>query len=146
MQIVSLRTIQNVEVEFLHVCAEVRYWEDAIVNGVEDGDGSLIPCRTGECWTPSIRLSDGQVGNWPVGVEADIHYKVCDQGEYWLADTNGNRVAKWVGHYVPDDLLCIGDNGYGDYIILKIGVDGRIKGWNQLNIDAEQWAPMPVAA
>jgi hypothetical protein len=114
---------------YIEVSAEVRYWEDAEVNGVEDNGGTLIPFRTRDCWTPVIRLSDGQVTGWPQGTTADIHYKVCDAGEYWLLNDKRERVAKWAGFYVPGDFLCHGDEGYGDYIILKIGADGRIAGW-----------------
>ena len=81
---------------YLEVEAEVRYWEDATVNGQEDADGTLIPFKFGTLWTPVIRLSDGKVMSWPEGTTADIHYKVCDAGEYWLADEDG-RIAKWGG-------------------------------------------------
>lgn len=117
---------------YIEVSAGVRYWEDARVNGVEDEDGSRIPCRydrTGDYWCPIIRLSDGQFVDWPAGVEADIHYKVCDDGEYWLLDANRNRIAKWSGDYVPDEFLCHGDRGYGDYIIMRVGPDGVVRGW-----------------
>jgi hypothetical protein len=114
---------------YIEVCAGVRYWEDASVNGVEDTDGVLIPMRKGGTWTPVIRLADGAVMDWPQGMTADVHYKVCDQGEYWLLDDDLGRVAKWAGFYVPDDFLCHGDHGYGDYIIFKIGGDGLIEGW-----------------
>lgn len=139
---VTLTTTRKVDIEFLHVEADVRYWEDATVNGVDDEDGKLIPCRAGHLWAPAIRLDDGLITGWPVGTTADIHYKVCDQGEYWLADQIGERVAKWKGAYVPDDLLCIGDTGYGDYIILKVGADGVIDGWKQPNIESENWEPL----
>jgi hypothetical protein len=123
--------------DFIEVSAEVRYWEDATVNGVEDADGSLIPLKRGDLWCPVIRLSDGMVMDWPAGTEADIHYKVCDAGEYWLLDADRQRVAKWCGYYVPNAFLCHGDNGYGDYIILKIGGDGLIQGWR---VPAIEWA------
>src|SRR5690606_16913740 len=102
--------------------------EDASVNGVEDTNGDLIPLRTGDNWEPVIDLETGQVRGWPSGTTADIHYKVCDQGEYWLLDASGAPVAKWRGCYVPDDLLCVRDRGYGDYIIPKIDEGGRIQG------------------
>jgi hypothetical protein len=105
----------------------VRYWEDATVNGTEDTDGTLIPTRVNESWRPVIRLADGMVMDWPQGTTADIHYKVCDAGEYWLLDDERKRVAKWAGFYVPGDFLCHGDNGYGDYIIFKVGADGLIE-------------------
>jgi len=111
---------------YLEVCAQVRYWEDATVNGTEDTDGTLIPARVNENWRPVIRLADGLVMDWPQGTTADIHYKVCDAGEYWLLDDERKRVAKWAGFYVPGDFLCHGYNGYGDYIIFKVGADGLI--------------------
>jgi len=115
--------------EYIEVSAEVRYWEDASVNGVEDEDGTRMPFRNGNNWTPLIRLTDGMVMDWPNGTTADVHFKVCDAGEYWLQDADRKRVAKWAGFYVPDDFLCHGDNGYGDYIIFKIGADGLIEKW-----------------
>lgn len=127
---------------FIEVRAEVRYWEDATVNDVEDTDGTMIPCRAGNLWAPIIRLEDGQIMEWPQGIHADVHYKVCDQGEYWLLDANGTRIAKWRGHYVPDSFLCHGDRGYGDYIILQIEDTGRIQQWRTPEIDPEQWMPL----
>ena len=111
---------------FIEVGADVRYWEDANVNGIKDTDGKLIPFRKGNSWEPVIRLEDGQVMNWPEGITADIHYKICDAGEYWLQDETGKRVAKWDSYYVPNDFLCHGDEGYDDYIIFKVGHDGKI--------------------
>lgn len=125
------------EPAYIEVSAGVRYWEDATVNGIEDHDGSLIPARHGELWLPVIRLADGVVMDWPTDTEADIHYKVCDAGEYWLLDADRQRIAKWAGFYVPDRFLCHGDNGYGDYIIFKVGAGGAIQKWRQ---PATQWA------
>ena len=116
-------------VRFIEVDAGVRYWEDATVNGVDDEDGSLIPFKRQDAWCPVIRLADGLVMDWPLGVVADVYYKVCDAGLYWLLDEDQNRIAKWAGFYVPEDFLCHGDNGYGDYIILKIDAEGFIKNW-----------------
>jgi hypothetical protein len=117
------------QAHYIEVRAEVRYWEDATVNGIEDEDGALIPLKSGDNWCPVIRLSDGAVKDWPQGTAADIHYKVCDAGEYWLQDESGVRIAKWGGYYVPGEFLCHGDEGYGDYIIMKIGADGLVIGW-----------------
>lgn len=124
----------------LHVEAEVRYWEDATVNGTEDADGTLIPLRNGDKWCPVIELQTGRVLNWPANVTADIHYKVCDQGEYWLG-TETQRTHKYKGHYVPDELLCVGDTGYGDYIILAVLDTGLIKDWQPPAIDFTYWIP-----
>ena len=124
---------------FLIVEAEPRYWEDAIVNGSEDIDGEMIPFKEGNLWKPVIRLRDGQIIDWPQGTTADIHYKVCAQGEYWLGTDETQKAWKWRGDYVPDDVLCVGGDGYGDYIIMKVGPDGRIVGWQMPDLNAEEW-------
>jgi hypothetical protein len=133
---------------YIEVEAEVRYWEDASVNGEDDESGTLMPFRFADKWCPVIRLSDGWIVGWPEGTEADVHYKVCDAGEYWLAAEEG-RIAKWAGGYVPDEFLCHGEAGYGDYIIMKIGKDGRVKGWESPRVqwarregDGPGWAPL----
>lgn len=126
---------------YLRVRAEVRYWEDARLNGVEDTEGK-IPMRSGECWLPIIDLRTGAVLEWPVGITAKVHYKVCDAGEYWLLNEKRQRIAKWKGYYVPDALLCIDSAGHGDYIILTIGADGFIVNWRFNGLDPDQWNPV----
>lgn len=131
---------------FLHVSAGVRYWEDATVNGTEDENGTLIPFRAGGRWCPVIDLDNGLVAGWPEGMTARIHYKVCDDGEYWLADAQGRRTHKYNGDYVPDRFLCHGDTGYGDYIILNVGPDGRIENYRKPSIDfGGDWIALPNA-
>ena len=125
--------------KYLIVSANVRYWEDTTVDGIEDSDGSQIPCRSGNSWDPIIELKNGQIINWNSKVEADIHYKICDAGQYWLADENQNKKFKWSGDYVPDKILCVGDKGYGDYIILKVDKNGFILRWKTPEIEEEDW-------
>lgn len=132
----DITTAARIEVE-----AGVRYWEDATVNGVEDEDGTLIFGRSGDAWCVSIDLLDGIIVDWPAGMEASIHYKVCDAGQYWLTDEAGKRIAKWRGHYVPGAFLCHGDNGYGDYIIMDVEIGGGIAGFERPEISAEDWEP-----
>jgi hypothetical protein len=120
------------------VDARVRYWDDAGVNCCQDVDGSLIPCREGNSWKPSIELSTGKILGWPAGTVAGVYYKVCDDSDYWLADSEGNKLYKWAGDYVPDRLLCVG-RLHSDYIILNVLEDGRIAGWLPPVIDFEQW-------
>lgn len=119
----------------IKVSAGVRYWEDATINGSEDTFGTLTPLRKGNRWCPVIRLSDGAVTNWPQGTTADIRFMVCDDGQYWLLDDKLNIVAKWTGFYVPNAFLCQGDRVYGDYIIMEIGADGRIRNWQAPEIE-----------
>jgi hypothetical protein len=125
--------------KFIEVQAGVRYWEDATVNGSEDIEGSLIACRSGNYWKPIIDIEYGCILNWPIGTTADIHFKVCDDGEYWLLDKNGKRIAKYKGDYVPNDFLCHGDEGYGDYIILKVDENGLIDGYVKPTINESEW-------
>lgn len=129
----TISTTKEVEITHLQVSAEVRYWEDAEVNGLEDVTGSLIPFKYGDLWRPSINVETGIITDWPKGTVANVHYKVCDAGRYYLNDANGDCVASIEDDYVPG-CLCPKENGYGDYIILNIDDDGKIDGW-QFNAD-----------
>ena len=125
--LIELNVKKKFQVEYLQVAAGVRYWEDATVNGVEDKDGSLIPCRDGDYWRPIIELDTGKIVNWQKGIKADIHYKVCDDGTYTLIDSTGESV-KLIDGYVPS-IMSPKENGYGDYIIMDVDEDGFIQGW-----------------
>lgn len=125
---VSVITRTQVEVVYLRAECGVRHWEDATVNGVDDEDGALIPCRVGDDWAPLIELDTGKIVGWPVGTEASVHYKVCDAGRYVLLDADRTPVTMFDG-YVPD-IMCPGGNGYGDYVIMSIGPDGLIANWS----------------
>ncbi len=125
----KVKTIQEVEITTLLIDAGVRYWEDAKVNGVEDENGDLIPCKFGDRWKPIINIDSGVITNWKKGVVANIHYKVCDDGTYHLADADGNIWLTKDG-YVPN-ILDITRDSYGDYIIMKVDEDGKISNWNK---------------
>ena len=118
---------REVDATLLKVEAGVRYWEDGLVNGVTDEDGDLVPCRQESVWCPTIELDTGIIRDWPEGVEADVHYKVCDDGAYSLIGEDG-EVLKRIDGYVPG-MLSPGGDGYGDYIIMSIDGAGRIEGW-----------------
>lgn len=126
---IELTVKKEFDVKFLHVIAEVRYWEDAIVNGKEDDENDIkMPCSHGGAWNPIIELETGRIINWEIGSTASVHYKVCDAGVYTLTDFENNEVVKKNG-YVPN---CMSPkrNGYGDYIIMDIDGDGIISNWN----------------
>ena len=125
---VKIKTIKEVEVTTLLVDAGVRYWEDATVNGTEDEQGDLIPCRNGKRWQPIIDIQSGVITNWTKGVFAKVHYKICDDGIYHLADSEGNIILTIDG-YVPN-ILDVERDSYGDYIILNIDENGKINNWN----------------
>lgn len=121
---------RDVKLDVAYVQAEcgVRYWEDATVNGVEDdNDDPKIPFVQGSTWQPLIELETGKIVGWPEGTTASVHYKVCDDGRYWLLDADKKPVKKIDG-YVPSFMAPEGD-GYGDYVIMKIGPDGKISNW-----------------
>lgn len=131
----TIETTQVVskEVKYLQAECGVRYWEDGEVNGSEDTDGELIPCRVKDAWCPTIDLETGVIQDWPAGTTASVHYKVCDAGMYRLLDADKN-VAREIDGYVPD-IMCSGGSGYGDYVIMTIGADGKIENWN-VNLEA----------
>lgn len=121
---------KQVELKTLRVMAGVRYWEDSMINGVYDEEGTLTPCRKGENWCPDIDIDTGVVLNWELGKRAEIHFKVCDDGCYYLLDENDNVQLSIEGDYVPE-MMCPKENGYGDYIIMDIDEIGKIKDWKK---------------
>lgn len=129
-----------------HLDVEARpgYWEDAKVNGVEeDNDAPTIFGVSGDTWRIRINIAEGRIEGWPKNMEAEIHYKVCDDGEYWLSNADGQRVAKWRDYYVPGEYLCHGDNGYGDYIIMNVSGMGFINNYMTPALDYECWEVLP---
>ena len=124
---VAKRVIQVFEVAYLQASCDVRYWEDANVNGEVDTDGTLIPCRNGDQWEPLIDLDTGRIVNWKEGVTANVHYKVCDAGMYRLLDAD-KKVVVQIDGYVPL-IMCPEGNGYGDYVIMNIDEKGQIANW-----------------
>lgn len=125
---IALTLRKEYEVKELLVKAKVRYWEDAEVNGEDDTEaGDNIPCKLGDFWMPIIDIETGIIKNWEQGKTADIHYKVCDEGEYSLMNDRGETIVKIEG-YVPD-IMCPEENGYGDYIIMKVDENGQIANW-----------------
>jgi hypothetical protein len=124
--LIKVTTKEEINITELHIQAHVRYWEDATVNGVEDEDGRLIPCRVGSMWRPIIDVDNGIVKNWESGVTAKIHYKVCDAGSYYLKDSDGKTWMSIEDNYVPNRLI---PGKYGDYIIMNIDENGQIAEW-----------------
>ena len=115
------------EVVILRAHMGVRYWEDGEINGESDVDGKLIPLRISDAWKIDIELSTGKVLNWPDGTTAKVHYKVADDGIYYLLGSDGAVIAERDG-YVPG-MLCPKGGGYGDYVIMEIDGAGQIDGW-----------------
>lgn len=123
---VKIKVEKEVEIKYCQVKAAVRYWEDATINGLEDVDGDLTPCREGELWCPQINVDTGVIVNWEQGKTASVHFKVCDAGSYYLQDEYGNNVLFIEEDYVPNKLI---PGEYGDYIIMNIDENGKIAEW-----------------
>lgn len=126
---ININTQKKVEIYQLKVKAGVRYWEDASVNGVDDENGELIPCRVDDHWCPIIEVETGKITNWEIGKSAEIHYKVCDDGDYYLLNKKGQTVLSLEDDYVPQ-CLCPKESGFGDYIIMDIDENGVISDWD----------------
>ena len=124
---ITLKIEKTFEAKRLIVSAGVRYWEDATVDGVEDTEGKLIPCRSEDRWRPIIDIDSGTIMNWERGKTADIHYKVCDDVKYTLMDEN-QEVIYVLDSYVPN-IMSPEESGDGDYIIMKVNKFGRINNW-----------------
>ena len=126
----DIQVVKNVKVSAKILCvrAGARYREDADVNGKRDEEGDLMPFFEGEYWCPQIDIDTGVIVNWPEGMTANIHYKVCDDGTYTVKDADGNIVIEKDG-YVPD-IMCPEGEGFGDYIIMKVDGAGKIAKWN----------------
>jgi hypothetical protein len=112
---------------YLEVMVPVRFWEDSRVDGIEDVNG-LIHGRDGSVWRIHIHMDTGYVVQWPKGVDAEIGYKVCDEGIYKILNHDLDVLLKRDGQYVPD-FLSIGDEGFGDYVYLDIDRNGMIRNW-----------------
>lgn len=67
MATTKVTTTTKVPVKYLRARCGVRYWEDGTVNGVQDDDGSRIPCRNGTAAGGGEVLADERVGDRGLG-------------------------------------------------------------------------------
>lgn len=126
----TIKISKEVDLAFINVCAEVRYWDDAVLDGEDCTEAcEYFPCKEGDCWKPEIDIDNGIILNWDSGHTAKVHFKICDMCAYSIVDGDGETVLYKDWSYVPD-ILCPGGDGYGDYIIMNIDSDGRIANWN----------------
>jgi hypothetical protein len=133
---IKLTESKEYDVHYLRAQCGVRYWEDSEVDGVEDTEGQLIPCRVDDYWMPLIDLERGVIINWEIGKTAKVHYKVCDDGVYRLLDKDKN-IVKEIDGYVPD-LMCPEGDGFGDYVIMNIDANGKIDKWRVSSREFQQ--------
>lgn len=121
---VKLVIEKEFDVKYLKAEVGVRYWEDSSVDGVEDSEGDLIPCRDGEYWTPIIDVETGIIVNWDQGKTAKIHYKSCDDNVFTLLDSKQEPINSIEGYVI--DMMCPVGEGFGDYVIMHIDENGKI--------------------
>ena len=124
---IKLQVTQEFDVKYLLAEVGARYWEDATVNGIEDTEGDLIPCREGDYWKPMIDIETGKIVNWTIGETASIHYKSCDDNVFKLLDADKNVIKEIDGYVI--NMMCPNDIGYGDYVIMDIDAEGVIAGF-----------------
>lgn len=132
---ITMLVEKEIDFKFIHVEANVRYWEDTTIDGVADEDGTLTPCRDGDLWKPEININNGIIVNWEKGKVAEIHFKVCDACTYNFFDAEGNLVLTKEG-YVPS-ILSPKENGFGDYIIMDIDSEGKINNWDKSKLEID---------
>lgn len=113
------------DVKYLKARIGARYWEDATINDIEDIEGNLIPCRNGDNWIPIIELETGKIVNWEQGKKASIHFKSCDDNDFYLLDQDNNVMSHTEGYVI--NMMCPKEEGYGDYVIMDIDENGIIQ-------------------
>lgn len=147
MKVIVNRPVE-IDVKHLFVKARVRYPEDSTLRQLpeydwieDDATHPGMPCMGwdeaiyngrsyGESWfwCPVIELETGKIINWRQGVCASISYKVVDEFDCYITDSDDKIVARYNG-YVPS-FMAIDDEGYGDYVYLTINEDGYIENWS----------------
>lgn len=116
----TIKIEKEIDIKYLAIKVAVRYDEEDIPND--------FPFRDGDTWGPVIDFDNGQILDWPKGIECKMHMKICDEGSYYLLDENKNTVLSIEEDYVPK-VMCPGGSGYGDYIIMNIDENGKIANW-----------------
>lgn len=149
----TITIIEPSDVKYLKIDVGPRYWEDASIKFEDkwEDDIDYLEQKKGATpkmpfavkdetktyteyrWQITIDLENAKILDWPQGVEARVFYKVCDDGTYYLLDADKN-VLKKVDCYVPDILSYI-ENGFGDYIDMKIDGDGNLVGYPKEKTD-----------
>lgn len=127
---------------YIEVCAPIHHWVGLSVNGVNDYGGVFIPFRSGVNWCPVIELKSGKMVDWPSGTTARIGCRVSEAGNYWLLDENKKRIAKWIPNSVPNDFLCHGDDGYGNFIMMNVNAKGYIYDYKKPEINRREWVDL----
>ena len=126
---VVIKVKQKFNIKYILADFGVRYYEDAEVNGVEENeDEPKIPCIKDDRWVIKVDVDNGRITNWEKGTTAKVYYKVCDDGEYTIVDSE-DKIIKCIHSYVPS-IFAIDDDGFGDYVYMTINEEGFIENWS----------------
>lgn len=88
----------------------------------------------GKTWQPIIDVKDLKILNWPKDIEAFVHYKVCNECEITCCDKDGFPLCNYEG-YVPELLQYADEFKDGDYIVMEIDKEGKLKNFPKEKID-----------
>ena len=139
---IDIKVTKEFDIKYIFIDSSVRYWEDSRINGIRDisnptiDNPPTIPKVIWDIenqefkWVPIIDIDKGIILDWPTDIEAIIHYKVCDEFKCCVKESldKNYSVLHYEG-YVPR-FMCPVEDGFGDYIIMSIDKNGKIKGWN----------------
>ena len=104
-------------------------------SNVYDNEGHMVlHGYRDDTWTVAIDKEAGRIIDWPVGMKANVYFKVRDECALKFLGKDSEAIAIYEG-YVPDFLSPLED-GFGDYINLDINEYGLIKGWNKDDVTA----------
>ncbi|MDR2139564.1 MAG: hypothetical protein LBP50_08455 [Tannerella sp.] len=129
--------LKEVDVKTLKIDIPVRYEEDMLNDfplrvKAEDLDTSMCErwqhYNDYDRWQASIDLDSWTIIDWPEGKTGEFYMKVCDEGFYTLLDGSGAVVLSIEEDYAPNGLIPPND-GFGDYVWLKIDGTGKIENW-----------------
>lgn len=138
------------DIKYIKCDIGVRNWATGEVNGETDNfpdeqDEPRMPQAFKVSawewrWKPLIDIDEGRIVSWPKGTKASIYYKVCDDISLQMLDEDmkpiswfdsySNKMTDTYEGYVPSIFEC-GDDGYGDYIIMKIDENGKIEDFDK---------------
>jgi len=114
---------------YLAVLVYPEDWEDAVVGGVKDVNGLMVPHRIGFYWSFQIVIDTGQVVDWPEGTRVVVRYLIRE-GEYWLLDESGTSFH--TQSEMPE-MLCA--DGYTGRLAITIDENGCIENWKPNPLD-----------
>lgn len=121
------------QLEILEIHANVRYFQDCIVNGIKcEQDNLLFPKRfiTNNMLIFRIDLKQKYIINWPIGTTVKIFFKIADGFSGIVYAKNGSIKLKYEEGYVPSN-LDFDNNSYGDYLNFNIDQNGYILNWDE---------------